>query len=400
MKRIYDLLNVDSNESQPIPIPSSISSIHQTATYSHSGTDSPLSSGSNSLVNSNFSIASRSTSTSLINLASASTTNSPSRPSSATPTTAAASAEATAAAAECIPKTKISSKYLINKNIIKIAIRRKSASKKSSKPISLDSHSKLHLKSLEAGIKIKLTLAPSLISLYKSLTPNINVKSIKIVESSCGFGETASKFNSELNSIPSSSPSSSLKSKNVQLVDNNLVNLSSLSNKILQTFRKDSLDSQVKYPIYNCLNTAMHSLFGVDDYTFIRVTRSSSNTPEGSTLLKLEAANPGDYWLIDEEEFYEEMFYSIGKKDDVPSNLFIKKILARPRYKADMKIYVVPTRCITSLYVDERMLERDLIKGVVDPKKINQRPILTTFDYHPLLKEINHLIDLSNENKD
>lgn len=303
-----------------------------------------------------------------------------------------------------VPQPIIDSKYLTNRKIIKIAIRRKMVTKKLNKPLSAGSHSKLHLRSLEAGLRIKLTLAPSIELLYRNLVPNINVRNIRIVGNSYRE-KSLQELNTQLHSSECAlrhrkllnrgmkPEDSCLVLKNVQLVDNNLVNLAEFPKKVLQTFRKGSASTVAKYPIFNCLDTAVHSLFGVDDYTLVRVTKSKTDDPEGSTILKLEAARPGHLWLIDDADFYEEMLYSIGAPNMTPSNLFIKKILARPRYKADMKIYMVPTKSLTSLYTDERMLERDLINGVVDCKAMDARPLLTTFDYRPVWKEIDDIVN-------
>ena len=82
-------------------------------------------------------------------------------------------------------------------------------------------------------------------------------------------------------------------------------------------------------------------------------------------FLKLETATPGDFNLIDDEENGDEMLHSLGKEGEVPNNLFFKKIIARPRYKSNMKIYFIPEVANYSLYTDERMLERDLYNGII-----------------------------------
>lgn len=289
-----------------------------------------------------------------------------------------------------IPRSKISKSHLLQKELIKIAVRRKAISKKHAKPIgSSESYSKLHVKSLEAGLRVKLTLSPSIFALYKSLTPNVNVRHIRPLENSLSDNDSK-----DLEFTASTIPS--LITKNVQLIDNNLVNMSMFSKKMLQSFNKDSCPTgkkeSEKYPIFNSLKTAVQSLFGINEFTFIRVTRSTSDDTEGSTLLKLEAANPGDYWLLDEEELLEEMIFSIGKPGDVPNNLFVKKVLARPRYKSDMKLYIVPKKTDASLYIDERVLERDMVNGVVDSEEFNQRALFSCFDYVPISKEVNELI--------
>lgn len=282
-----------------------------------------------------------------------------------------------------IPKSRINPKFLINKDIIKISLRSKSVSK--TRPL-YESYSKLHLKSLKVGLRIRLTLAPSLVSLYRNLSPSVSTKKVRIIN------PTNAKITS---SIDFADEDTLLVSKSVQLVDSSLVNILGISSKTLQSLKKKPDGEQ--YPIFNSLDTAIQSLFGIAEYTLVRVTRSTTNDLDGSTLLKLESANPGNAWLMDHEEFLEEMSFSLGNIGETPSNLFIKKICARPRYKADMKIYFVPKRSYNSLYVDERMLERDLISGVVDCENITQREILTAFNYRPIWNEITHLIKLSNQ---
>lgn len=82
--------------------------------------------------------------------------------------------------------------------------------------------------------------------------------------------------------------------------------------------------------------------------------------------MKLETAKPGDFTLIDDEENSDEMLHSLGGDGEVPNNLFFKKIIARPRYKSNMKIYFIPSTQVNySLYTDCRSFERDLFNGVV-----------------------------------
>ncbi|MDN5809848.1 MAG: hypothetical protein L0H13_06915, partial [Staphylococcus equorum] len=189
-------------------------------------------------------------------------------------------------------------------------------------------------------------------------------------------------------------------SKPLQLIDNNLVNLAGYSHKVLLTFgqMKDGGDSEEPshLPTFNSLDTAVSSLFGISDYTLVRVTRSTSRDDEGSVILKLETARPGDYSLIDDEDFAEDMVHSIGKPNDIPSSLFIKKIVARPRYKSDMKIFLIPKIQDSSLYVDERMFERDLINGIMDvDQSPSIRSIFCTFKFDHILSLYKNLLSLT-----
>lgn len=300
-----------------------------------------------------------------------------------------------------IPKSKIAKKYLANKKLVRISIRRKSATRKSvsTENTSGVNTSKLHIKYLEAGMRVKLTMAPSIFSLYNSLIPHTNRKQVYALKDHHAVFDDISK---NMETVPSDGAiiNRNTTSKPLKLIDNNLVNLAGYSHKVLLTFgrKKDGGVSEEPshLPTFNSLDTAVSSLFGISDYTLVRVTRSTSSDEEGSVILKLETARPGDYSLIDDEDFLEDMIHSIGKPNETPNSLFIKKIVARPRYKSDMKIFLIPEVQDSSLYVDERMFERDLINGVVDIDKISSvRSIFCTFKFDHILYQYKELLSLS-----
>lgn len=300
-----------------------------------------------------------------------------------------------------VPKSKINKKYLGNKKLVQISIRRKSASRKSTtvENTSGVNTSKLHIKYLEAGMRVKLTMAPSIFSLYNSLIPHTNRKQVYALKDHQAVIDDISK---NMETVPSDGSiiNRNMTSKPLQLIDNNLVNLAGYSHKVLLTFgrKKDGgVNGETSHlPTFNSLDTAVSSLFGVNDYTLVRVTRSTSSDDEGSVILKLETARPGDYSLIDDEDFAEDMVHSIGKTNDTPNNLFIKKIVARPRYKSDMKIFLIPKIQNSSLYVDERMFERDLINGVIDIEQFSSvRSIFCTFKFDHILHQYKKLLSLS-----
>ncbi|CUM65378.1 uncharacterized protein PRCAT00003014001 [Priceomyces carsonii] len=296
-----------------------------------------------------------------------------------------------------LPRQRIKKKFLVEKKLVKLAIRRKLVAKKNTEH---HLNLKLHLRSLEAGLKVKLTLAPSMSALYNSLTPHTNQKKIESL-----FESDYMSFSHDLGD--SYHPSNHLVSKGVQLIDNNLVKLSDFSNKVLQNFSlnkksPEEYDAKAANPTFNSLKTAINSLFGAKQSTLIRVTRSTTDDLGGSVLLKLETARPGDYKLIDDEGFFDEMFCSIGSSGEDPNSLFVKKVLARPRYKSGMKLYLVPYDINCSLYTDERMLERDLINGVVSLES-NDKAIYTTFPSSQILNDFKDLVQLnynSNDNED
>lgn len=286
------------------------------------------------------------------------------------------------------PKTLVNKK-LLNKKLVQIAIRRKSLSGKESS----NHGSKLHTKSLEASLRVKLTLAPDLISLYNSLTPHTNRrKSLRVfstneADSAVGADGSSIMNSNYLNDVL-------LSTKAVQLIDNNLVKMSVFSNKVMKTFQhsKTKSSSEHTLPTFNSLATAIHTLFGIDEYSLVRVTRSTATDYDGSILLKFETAKPGELNLIDDEDFTEDMLHSLGQVGSEPSNIFIKKVIARPRYKSDMKIYLIPKNVHRCLYVDQRMFERDLINGVIRFDVPFYKTIYCAFDYEEVLQSVKDLV--------
>lgn len=288
-----------------------------------------------------------------------------------------------------IPKPKINKK-LLNKRLVQIAIRRKSTShlpkfSENGNP----SNSKLHIKSLEAGLRVKLTLAPDLISLYNSLTPHTGrQKSLKVFNSTLPHQQDGQLVNNNdyLSDI-------NLETKLVQLIDNNLVNMSIFSKKIMKSFNNNSDSKTSKnLPTFNSLNTAVRSLFNLDEFSLVRITRSTTSDYEGSVLLKFETAKPGDYGLIDDEDFADDLAHSIGNPGDDPTNLFIKKVVARPRYKSDMKLYLIPKNINSSLYVDKRMFERDLVNNIIDDSVPFYKDVLCAFEFKEILENFKSLL--------
>lgn len=298
-----------------------------------------------------------------------------------------------------ILRSKINKKLLSDQRLVQIAIRRKSVGRKGSKLDMYGTNSKLHVKYLEAGLRVKFTLAPSMMSLYNSLTSHVSKRHLFPLKDSLDM--LLDMYDNDARECDQQSGMNrSLPSQFIQLIDNNVVNLSGFSNKVLQTFSLNKNQEQIKtsnpaLPTFNSLDTAIHTLFDIKEYTLVRITRSASVDHEGSVLLKLETATPGDYSLIDDHDFMEEMLYSIGNPDEEPNNLFIKKIVARPRYKSDMKIFLIPKKLSCSLYVDERMLERDLLNGVIDVGYPPYKNIYCTFKPDSVLEKYQKLVSIS-----
>jgi hypothetical protein len=286
-----------------------------------------------------------------------------------------------------LPKS-IVNKNFLHKKLVQIAIRRKSLPF-GKDPKGLGTHpqpgSKLHTRSLEAGLRVKLTLAPNLITLYNSLTPHTNRQKTLTT-----FHPDKSKRSLVLNENYLNDVN--LTTKAVQLIDNSLVDLSGFSKKVLKTFTQANSNPEKCLPTFNSLNTAVHTLFGIDEYSLVRITRSTATDLDGLVLLKFETAKPGEMNLIDDENFTDELLHSVGSPGDDPSNIFIKKMIARPRYKSDMKVYLIPKDIHESLYVDGRMLERDIINGVVALEQPFYKTILCAFEYNEMLRSVYELI--------
>lgn len=292
-------------------------------------------------------------------------------------------------------RSKVHSKLLKNTKLVDIALRKKSSSRKGS---SLDvSGLKLHMKLLGAGLRVRLVLCPSIYDIYHRLTPNTsrNDRLYKV------------SFDPKLRSLVSSDVSlqagqaellrGEAIGKRVRIIDNNLVDLAGVSSKVLKALSNDrspdmSEDDGSFVTTFNELDTAIMSLFKVPQYTLVRVTRSASSNSEGSVLGKLETAKPGDPGLIDDREFVDDMVASLGRSLQAPNNLFIKKIVARPRYKVDMKLYIVPADTDVLVWVDQRIFERDLVNGVLDFDDDPGRDVYTIFQPDAILDKVRDLL--------
>ncbi|CAX40144.1 conserved hypothetical protein [Candida dubliniensis CD36] len=251
-----------------------------------------------------------------------------------------------------LPKSKVNKNILASKKFVKLAIRRKYSTKKTKTDTK---QSKLHIKSLKAGIKVKMTLSKNLFSLYHCLIPFTDDRTMYTL-----FKDESSI--NQMTNLNSSVSEKTLISRGLQLINNNVVDLNDYSNKLIRSFTSKGNNST---PTFNSLDTALNTLFETKNFTLVRITRSTTDDVHGSSILKLETATPGDFNLIDDEENGDEMLHSLGKDGEVPNNLFFKKIIARPRYKSNMKIYFIPEVANYSLYTDERMLERDLYNGII-----------------------------------
>lgn len=322
---------------------------------------------------------------------------------------------------------KINPKFLVGRNFVKLAIRRKAASQRTPNPEGT-SNSKLHTKYLGARLTVNLTYVNNLTNMYNYILPYTSKKDIVSVFIDPIDDKEIMGTGDENGTISKNS----IQTRQVQLIDNNLVNIAKYSKKILNSnpihsertesslppqSKSKKVSSTLSVPTFNSLDTAVHTFFGIRDYTLMRITRSTTDDVEGSVILKVETARPGDVSLVDEAEFSQEMLRSLGKVGSSPLNLFIKKIVARPRYKSNMKVFLLPNKLHFSLYTDQRMFERDLMNGIIDlqlsEEEINEirsldidfklpqppmvRTIYVTFPYSCIIEEFKQLVRLTSQ---
>lgn len=155
-------------------------------------------------------------------------------------------------------------------------------------------------------------------------------------------------------------------------------------------------------PTYKSIDLAVRELFHIEEYTFLRITRAAAFEKTGAIVLKMETAKPGDKWLDDDEFDLKLMFKLvssnesqnwdddlIGKPGDEITPTFLKKKIARPRYKSNMRIYLIPRDTDVVLYTKESMLKRDIVNGTLDLNDTNdRRMIITAFDFEKALREL------------
>lgn len=286
-----------------------------------------------------------------------------------------------------------------DKDLVQIALRRKGLVKKGLN----SSYPRLHLKYLSAELRVALTCVPSMHALFETLVPQIgSLELYSLYGKSDSLSALLDKYPIEFNEVTfgengrhtkitwqrPKSYQRKFESKAVQIVDSGLVNKKELPKKILQTFSGDKGGSGSSLPIFNHFSSAVRTQFGVSNYTLLRITRSSVSDSEGSVLLKLETAKVGDYSLIDDPDYSDEIFQIVDSKDESPKNLFIKKVVARPRYKSGMKIFFLPFDFNCTLYVDERLFRRDLFNGIISLDAVPPRKdIYCTFNFEHILRE-------------
>lgn len=160
--------------------------------------------------------------------------------------------------------------------------------------------------------------------------------------------------------------------------------------------------------VYKSVDTAVREIFGLEEYTFLRITRAAAFEKTGSVVLKMETIKPGYRWLDDDEFDLKIMFRmfggenldeldqnsddssnQFGRDGDPVTTTFLKKKIARPRYKSNMRIYLIPRVTDAVLYTRESMLKRDIINGTLDlSDDTDPRMIITAFEFENVLREL------------
>lgn len=288
--------------------------------------------------------------------------------------------------------------------------KRKEKVYRTKKPIGKHNNHKKAIKigrPLNPKTRIKLTLVPNLMSLHSMLVPTHRSEDIRVLsEGEIPEKERKAELTMDKNVKWKFRPNQhgSMfpgKAYTITLVDKDYVPTNSEKKGIryetggaIGYERSRSKNGEVGTPIYNDFKQAVEELFQIDNFSLVRVTRAAALEKTGAVVLKLETSHPGDRQLNDEDEDVDNSRRSdeddvyLGKRGDPIGPLFIKKKIARPRYKANMRIYLIPRDTRAVLYSQESMLERDLVKGVLD-LQTDPRLVLCAFDYRNLLKRLN-----------
>lgn len=246
-------------------------------------------------------------------------------------------------------------------------------------PKKTSTNSKSQGRPLSKETRVKLTLVPTLGILYSILVSETLRKPLNVL-----------KYSNEKDSIINT---------NQELSTKNIISgFSSLLNVQTARFYDDpavQLNKNSSIPEFSTIDEAVSSLFGVHEYSLIRVTRAAATEVGGSILLKIETAIPGHLYLNDDEDedfqtveknkdYYQDLVGSIG---DRPTTTFLKKRVARPRYKSDMRVYLIPKCFPCAIYCESRMFKRDLLRGFLNLNNVD-RSVIISFDYEEMLNEL------------
>lgn len=226
---------------------------------------------------------------------------------------------------------------------------------------------------------VRLTLVPTLGILYSLLVSDSMRKPLKVL-----------KYSNEKGSV--SITDEELSTRNAVSGFSSLLNVQPV--KFVEDINS-SPKGHSKVPQFSSIDEAVYNLFGISEYSLIRVTRAAASEIGGSVLLKLETAMPGNLYLNDDDEedfrsiqlnkeMYQETLGIMGQR---PSTTFLKKKVARPRYKADMRIYLIPRAITCAIYCEPRIFKRDLLRGFLN-MNTGERSIISAFDYGDFLHDL------------
>ncbi|GMM44103.1 hypothetical protein DAPK24_006780 [Pichia kluyveri] len=199
--------------------------------------------------------------------------------------------------------------------------------------------------------------------------------------------------------------------------NNNNNDLTSFINNKSNIFPNSIGLDEFNCPVYKSINKAVKEIFKLEEFTFLRITRAAAFEKTGAIVLKMETAKPNDKWLDDDEFDLRLLYKSFTEKEkqyneggenstdidiiptpqpfslektsnDEITTTFLKKKIARPRYKSNMRIYLIPRISDVILYTKESMLRRDIVNGTLNLNdQSDPRMIITAFNYENILRE-------------
>jgi hypothetical protein len=263
--------------------------------------------------------------------------------------------------------------------LVRLVGRRGSKNRKQKTPYNkLAGLSKLQGRPLSKQTTVRLTLVPTLGILYSLLMSDTMRKPLQVLKYS-DEKDAESKIYKELSTKNTVSGfSNMLNFQMARIIDDPNV----------------SLNTDTDVPEFNTIDEAVCDLFGITEYSLIRITRAAATEVGGSVVLKIETAMPGYFYLMDDEEdivtveknkeLYRDFIGFIG---DRPTTAFLKRYVARPRYKADMRIYLIPKVMESAIYCSDRIFKRDLLCGFLDLER-GERSIISAFGYQDFLENL------------
>ncbi len=186
---------------------------------------------------------------------------------------------------------------------------------------------------------VKFCLYPDLISLFTCLERIGNLNDI----------------NKSLQSSSTTSPSNDLNNIKIynKILFNKTLKCPSYYTVKFEQSNDDDNNNIKKIDVYETIK----SLFGLNLFTFVKIIRTSSHYKGGNHIIKLETINSSSSF---NSNLNSNSNSNSNSNEIQCSTEFVKREVAYPRYKANMKIYIIPGIINENLYSDMRMLLYDL----------------------------------------